>query len=253
MTALPEDRYARLDFNSPLSDERAALLIAEAEPTGGERVVDLGCGWGELLLRTVTAAPGATGDGVDTSPYALERGRRNATARGLADRVTFHEAEAASWTGTGYDLAICIGSSHAWPTGTDEALAALREAVVHGGRVIFVRPTGNSRPQPRLWTALARSPTISALSPTWSIGPAPPGSDRCSSRPRAATSGRPSNLGTRAAWNGGYWLTRITRTPPTSGPWSPATATAGSAATGTHSASPTSSWSPSEPTRGSHR
>jgi SAM-dependent methyltransferase len=137
MTALPEDRYARLDFNSPLSDERAALLIAEAEPTGGERVVDLGCGWGELLLRTVTAAPGATGDGVDTSPYALERGRRNATARGLADRVTFHEAEAASWTGTGYDLAICIGSSHAWPTGTDEALAALREAVVHGGRVIF--------------------------------------------------------------------------------------------------------------------
>jgi SAM-dependent methyltransferase len=137
MAALPDQRYDRLDFNSPLSDERAALLIAEAELTGGERLVDLGCGWGELLLRAIGSAPAATGDGVDTSPYALERAHRNATDRGLADRATFHRAEAAGWTGTGHDLAISIGSSHAWPAGTDEALAALRRAVVPGGRVIF--------------------------------------------------------------------------------------------------------------------
>jgi SAM-dependent methyltransferase len=137
MAALPDQRYDRLDFNSPLSDQRAALLIAEAELTGGERLVDLGCGWGELLLHAIESAPGATGDGVDTSPYALERARRHATDRGLADRTTFHQAEAAGWAGTGYDLAISIGSSHAWPAGTDEALAALRDAVVPGGRVIF--------------------------------------------------------------------------------------------------------------------
>lgn len=137
MPALPDERYDRLDFNSPLSDERAALLLDETSLTGGERVLDLGCGWGELLLRAVASVPGATGDGVDTSEYALDRGHRNAAARGLADRVTFHQAEAASWSGTDYDLAICVGSTHACPAGTDEALAALRDAVVPGGLVII--------------------------------------------------------------------------------------------------------------------
>jgi SAM-dependent methyltransferase len=134
---LPAARYDRLSFNSPLSDERAALILAEADLDGAERIVDLGCGWGELLLRAVEQAPGARGDGVDTATDALDRGRRNAAARGLADRVTFHEAPAADWPGAGYDVAICIGSSHAWPGGADEAFAALRKAVRPGGRVIL--------------------------------------------------------------------------------------------------------------------
>jgi SAM-dependent methyltransferase len=135
--SLSVERYDRLDFNSPLSGERAALLLAEAEPAAGARVVDLGCGWGELLLRALEATPGATGDGVDNAASALARGRRNAEARGLADRVTFHEAAAASWPKTGYDLAICIGATHAWPGRTGEALEALRRTVGPGGRVIL--------------------------------------------------------------------------------------------------------------------
>ena len=123
--------------STPRSPTHAALLLSEAELVAGERIVDLGCGWGELLLRALAATPGAHGDGVDTASTALDRGRRNAEQRNVADRVTFHSAEAASWASTGYHVAINIGSSHAWPGGTDEALGALRETVRPGGRVIF--------------------------------------------------------------------------------------------------------------------
>jgi SAM-dependent methyltransferase len=156
--SLPTARYDRLDFNSPLSAERASLLLAEAELAGGATAADLGCGWGELLLRALEYAPGATGDGVDTATDALDRGRRNAEARGLADRATFHAAEAASWDRSGYDLAICIGSSHAWPGGTDEALAALRRTVRPGGRVIFGDGFWERLPTPEALDGLAAEP-----------------------------------------------------------------------------------------------
>lgn len=46
------------------------------------------------MLRVLTAAPDATGTGVDIDAEALARGREAATARGLADRVRFVEGSA---------------------------------------------------------------------------------------------------------------------------------------------------------------
>lgn len=120
-------RYARLTWNTPLSDEHAALLLDRLTPGG--HVVDLGCGWGELQLRAV--ARGGTGTGVDTDAAALDRGRRAAAERGLP--VEFVSQQAASWRGTA-DRALCVGSSHAFG-GTRAMLAALA-AVVPRGRVL---------------------------------------------------------------------------------------------------------------------
>ncbi|WP_329231952.1 class I SAM-dependent methyltransferase [Streptomyces sp. NBC_01460] len=127
----------RLTWNTPLSEEHAGRLIAACEPAPGARVADFGSGWGELLMRLVEAAPGSTGDGIETDPEAVARGLRLARERGLADRVRFHEVPAAEYPGDGYDLVVSIGSSHAWPGGTPEALKALRAAVRPGGRVLF--------------------------------------------------------------------------------------------------------------------
>ncbi|MEV5674031.1 MULTISPECIES: SAM-dependent methyltransferase [unclassified Streptomyces] len=127
----------RLTWNTPLSEEHAALLIAACGTAPEARIADFGSGWGELLMRLVESAPGSTGDGVETDPDAVARGRELAAGRGLAERVRFHEVPAAEWTGDGYDLAVSIGSSHAWPGSTAEALRALRAAVKPGGRVLF--------------------------------------------------------------------------------------------------------------------
>jgi SAM-dependent methyltransferase len=126
-----------LRWNTPLSEAHAALLVSACEVPEDGRVLDLGCGWGELLLRFLESALGSTGDGVDTAPEALRRAEGLAAARGLGDRVRFRERPAASWSGSGYDVAVCVGSTHAWPGGTADALRALRSAVNAGGRVLL--------------------------------------------------------------------------------------------------------------------
>jgi cyclopropane fatty-acyl-phospholipid synthase-like methyltransferase len=136
--AAPEDpdrtRYDRMRWNTPLSQDHAALLLDRLEVGASDRVTDLGCGWGELLLRAVEPN-GASGVGVDVDADGLERGRRLAAARGLEDRVTFVEAEAASWDEPA-DRLLCIGSSHVLG-GTGPALARLAELTPPGGRLLY--------------------------------------------------------------------------------------------------------------------
>lgn len=93
MTTPP--RHTRLTFHGPLSEARADRLISRLTRTTPTTVLDIGCGWAELMLRVLAAAPDATGTGVDIDTAALARGRQAATARGLADRVRFVEGSAA--------------------------------------------------------------------------------------------------------------------------------------------------------------
>jgi SAM-dependent methyltransferase len=128
-------RYEHLTFNAPLSDARADALAARLAAARPAEVLDVGCGWAELLLRVLQRAPEATGLGVDTDDEALERGRAAAAARGLAGRVRLEHATAGSVT-TPADLVISIGASHAYGT-LDEALEALSRLVRPGGRLVF--------------------------------------------------------------------------------------------------------------------
>lgn len=123
-------------WNTPLSEEHAALLLKRLEIRPQARVVDLGCGWGELLTRAV-AAGGAEcqGVGVDTDSALLARGRALAAEKGLADRIEFLNQEAGGWKQPA-DRLLCVGASHAWGD-IQTALMALTEVVRPGGRVLF--------------------------------------------------------------------------------------------------------------------
>lgn len=123
-------------WNTPLSEEHAALLIDRLELHDPDSILDLGCGWGELLLRCVAAsADGASGVGVDTDEPLLARGRELAAQRGLSDRVKFVCAPAQEWQEPA-DRLLCVGASHAWG-GSQKALAALRKLALPGGRLLF--------------------------------------------------------------------------------------------------------------------
>lgn len=126
-------------WNTPLSVDHADLLLERLDVRAGAHVLDLGCGWGELLLRAVarktSSGAVARGTGVDTDAEALARGRARATALGLGERVTFVSCPAASWQEPA-DRVLCIGASHAW-SGTQEALLALTQLVHPGGRLLF--------------------------------------------------------------------------------------------------------------------
>jgi SAM-dependent methyltransferase len=126
---------SRLTFNSPLGSERADRLVADLAARVPSTVIDYGCGWGELLLRVVAAAPQAWGVGVDTDATDIARARTRASTRALADRVTFVEAPATAQSG-GADIAISIGAYQAFGSIAD-SLAALRTRVNPGGRLLF--------------------------------------------------------------------------------------------------------------------
>lgn len=130
MDTLPAARYAAMRWNTPLSESHAEELLDHLDLTTATSVVDLGCGWGELLLRAA-ARTRTKATGVDTDPAGLDRGRRAALDRGLD--VTFVEQRAEDWAGTA-DRALCIGSSHTLG-GTSAMLARLAE-VVPRGRVL---------------------------------------------------------------------------------------------------------------------
>ena len=136
-TTDPEEaRYARMRWNTPLSTEHAGMLLDRLDLRPGQRIADLGCGWGELLLTAVArAGEGATGVGVDKDAPLLARGRAAAACRGLDANVTFTEADAAGWPETA-DRVLCTGASHAFG-GTGEALSALAQVVAPGGRLLF--------------------------------------------------------------------------------------------------------------------
>jgi cyclopropane fatty-acyl-phospholipid synthase-like methyltransferase len=132
---LEEALFARMRWNAPLSIEHAELLMDRLDMRPEVHVTDLGCGWGELLLRVVARAGRATGTGVDTDAGALRRARRLAAFRHLDRQVQFIEADVSGWAGTA-DRVLCVGASHALG-GTTAALNALAKAVPAGGRLLF--------------------------------------------------------------------------------------------------------------------
>ncbi|GII25406.1 SAM-dependent methyltransferase [Planosporangium mesophilum] len=135
-TSKIEPLYTALDFNSPMSDARVARIIRTLQPADGARVVEVGCGWAELLLRIAAAEPSVQAVGIDVNEDLIERGRANAAARGLADRVDLQVADALKWEAPAADVAICIGAGHALG-GTAAALDALRRSIRPGGRIVF--------------------------------------------------------------------------------------------------------------------
>ena len=135
-------RLTRLTFHGPLSEARAARLVARLTRNGPRTVLDIGCGWGELMLRILAATPEATGLGLDTNEGDLARGLDNARARGLEDRVTFARESAVGTARGPADLVLCVGASHALtevqpPGHTAAALRELRRLVTPGGRVLL--------------------------------------------------------------------------------------------------------------------
>src|SRR6202012_1527452 len=129
---IPDDAYhAAMRWNAPLSEAHASVLLDAFELDDAERVLVLGCGWGELLMRAVQRAPALTGVGVDTDNAALERGRALAAARGLGDRVSLIDTGGGAWPEPS-DRVICAGPSHIWERPA-AALAALAPLVTPGG------------------------------------------------------------------------------------------------------------------------
>ncbi|MFG2871175.1 SAM-dependent methyltransferase [Streptomyces sp. NPDC048338] len=135
-------RLGNLTFHGPLSEDRAVRMIERIAAASPATVLDIGSGWGELLMRVLEAAPEASGVGIDINAEDLARGRLLAEEKGLADRVEFVEESALGTTRGPVDAILCLGSSQALcdpdlPHDPAAALRELRRLVRPGGRVVL--------------------------------------------------------------------------------------------------------------------
>jgi 16S rRNA G1207 methylase RsmC len=74
-------------FSAQRLDPGTAVLLREAPSPSGERLLDLGCGYGPIACVLATRLPRAQVWAVDVNARALALTRANAAALGVADRV----------------------------------------------------------------------------------------------------------------------------------------------------------------------
>ncbi|MFF4836007.1 SAM-dependent methyltransferase [Streptomyces sp. NPDC001315] len=138
--------HADHPIKSPLDDDSVCRLLERALPRGNERVLDLGCGSGEWLLRALAAHPQVHAVGVDISEDALAQARQAAISLSVQERLELHCQEAESFSSPHlFDLVLSVGATHAFG-GLLPTLAAARKYLAPGGRVLIGEGIWERRP-----------------------------------------------------------------------------------------------------------
>lgn len=139
------DRYNKFqnERSAPFADLLSLVKVRE-----GLRVVDLGCGTGELTARLADALPGSDVLGIDSSPEMLQRAEAHARP-GLRFRQVSIEALEGEW-----DLVF----SHAtvqWVDDHDSLVPRLLGMVAPGGQLAVQMPSNHGHATHRLIEQIA--------------------------------------------------------------------------------------------------
>jgi SAM-dependent methyltransferase len=141
-------------FLSPLSGPKVDQVLSMLELPQGARVLDVGCGKGEMLVR-LAGRCGARGVGVDVNPVFLADARQRAGSRAPLASLAFHEQPACDFTAEpgSFDAVLCVGSTEAYG-GYHDALHELAGLVRSHGRVLIGERFWRRRPHPDYLAAL---------------------------------------------------------------------------------------------------
>jgi len=115
------------------SQEYYARCLALARPKRGDRVLDVACGGGYLLMEAERA--GLQAFGIDIADAALERAKRFAPKSDLRRG----DAEALPYPDGSFEIVTCLGSLEHFLS-PPKALEEMRRVLVPGGRAVVVVP-----------------------------------------------------------------------------------------------------------------
>jgi SAM-dependent methyltransferase len=140
---------------NPVSPEGVDELVEAIDLHSGARVLDLGCGKGELLLRLAERF-GAHGVGVDLQGELLAEARALAAVRAPDRDVRFVEADVTAFVPerAEFDLAATVGAT---PDSYRATLGRLRDLVRPGGLVLLGEGYWRREPSDEYLAALGAS------------------------------------------------------------------------------------------------
>ena len=127
---------------------RGATTLEEAQETKlelvctklglkpGERVLDVGCGWGSFALHAAQRH-GVSVVGITLSPPQAEAARRRAAEAGLADKIEIRVQDWRQLPGEKFDAIASIGMvEHVGDEHIDDYAVRLRDLLAPGGRLL---------------------------------------------------------------------------------------------------------------------
>jgi trans-aconitate methyltransferase len=131
---------------NPTSESKLQALIELLRLKPGARVVDVGCGKGEFLVR-LAQSYGVVGTGIDISPSCVADAIRAHRERAPTTTLTFVQADGASIATRSQtcDLASCLGASWIFG-GYQGTLKALLATVADGGWILVGEPFWRAEP-----------------------------------------------------------------------------------------------------------
>jgi cyclopropane-fatty-acyl-phospholipid synthase len=124
-TSLEDAQRAKLD-----------LVCRKLDLDRGMRLLDVGCGWGSLVLHAASAY-GVRAVGVTISSAQADLARRRVTEAGLADRVEIRLQDYREVTDGPYDAIASVGmAEHVGRARFPGYAAGLRDLLAPGGRLL---------------------------------------------------------------------------------------------------------------------
>ncbi|HEX3835340.1 MAG TPA: methyltransferase [Steroidobacteraceae bacterium] len=147
---LERDPAAAEIFNQAMVDltRLAALDIVRAYDFAGQRVMDVGGGYGELLAQILGAYPTAQGILFDM-PHAISKARAHFDGRGLAGRCEFTTGDFFASVPSGADVYVLKTVIHDWPDDrARDILRSCRAALRPGARVLIIERLMPERLEP---------------------------------------------------------------------------------------------------------
>jgi cyclopropane-fatty-acyl-phospholipid synthase len=131
--------YSCARFASPEDSLEAAqehkheLICSKLELARGERLLDIGCGWGSLLLHAVRHH-GVRGVGVTLSERQAEFARERVRSEGLSDQIEIRIADYRELTDGPYDKIASVGMyEHVGAANYDRYLRTIVSLLREGG------------------------------------------------------------------------------------------------------------------------
>jgi len=117
-------------------EEKLEMVCRKLELKEGDRVLDVGCGWGSFPLWAATRH-GAGVVGITLSPPQAERARQRAEAAGVADRVEVRVMDYRDLAGERFDAIASIGMvEHVGEEQIDVYARTLAGLLEPGGRLL---------------------------------------------------------------------------------------------------------------------